>query len=116
IVSCREAHPRPRLVLPRSRIRVRGISICPRIRARGASGPRSCGACAADRSDDGDTTRSVNRARALDDVALDEIDAERASRLERRAILDLLGDDTEIERARQLDHRADHLAVHAVLG
>src|SRR5690606_7358785 len=61
-------------------------------------------------------TRSVNRARALDDVALDEIDAERASRLERRAILDLLGDDTEIERARQLDHRADHLAVHAVLG
>src|SRR5690606_4006988 len=58
---------------------------------------------------------SVERTRPFDDVALHEVDAAAARRGERRAVLDLLGDDAEIERAREPDHRADHLAIHAVL-
>ena len=38
----------------------------------------------------------LERARLLDDVALDEVDAETAQRLERRLVLDLLGDDPDL--------------------
>src|SRR5690606_41615649 len=58
---------------------------------------------------------SMKRPRPLDDVALHEVDAETARRLERRLILDLLGDDAKVERMREPDRRGDHLAIHVVL-